>query len=533
MFDKIFYNGQVHTMDRYNTIGEAIGIKNNIIEFVGSNDEASKLEAKEKTDLKKHLVLPGFIDTHLHVLEYALSQNFIKLFECTSLKEGIECGKVFLKENKTEFDWIVGNGWNQNKFTDERRFFTKEDLDKISTEYPVIFCRVCYHVAVVNTVALNKILQLDQAKELMQYIDIETGVLKEGAIFLYTNLLKRASLTEIKKLLLKAHSHLNKQGITSVHTVDFGVLPGNGWEDVIEAYEVLEKEYSLTVRTYEQCVLQDANDISEFLEKGYITGKGSELFKIGSLKLFADGSLGARTALMKKPYSDDASTCGLQIYSKEELKELFLTADRNNMQLAVHCIGDKAIEMVAELINEINIIYDGNPKRHGIVHAQLTNNETLKLMQEGNILAYIQPVFINSDMEIAEERIGKDRMDNIYAWKTMRKLGIHTSGSSDSPVESFNVLENIYYAVTRKNEKGLPENGWIPSEKLTVDEAVRLFTIDAAYPSFEENVKGSLEIGKYADMVVLDKNIYEIDEDEIKDVKVLYTIMNGNIVYER
>lgn len=531
--DKIFYNGIIHTFDKQNTIKEAIGIKDNKIVFNGSNEEAIKIDAKERIDLHKHLVLPGFIDTHMHVLEYALTKNSINLFNCTSIEEAVQNGKDFIKENNKELGWIVGRGWNQNKFTDERRFFTKSDLDKISTEHPIIYFRVCCHVAVVNTFALCKILKLEKSNKLMEYIDVETGVLKEAAIYLYTGLLERVSSKDIQGLILDAQTDLNEAGITSVHSVDFGALPGNGWEDVINAYQELDREDKLTVRTYEQCVLEDAVTFADFLEKGYVTGKGSALFKIGPLKLFADGSLGARTALMKAPYSDDSTNYGLQIYDNTALKELFEMADKNNMQLAVHCIGDKAIEVSADLLNEVNKTYSGNPGRHGIVHAQITNRSILRKIQRGKLLVYIQPVFVRSDMNIVEDRIGRTRMDKIYAWKTMRELGIHISGSSDSPVESFNVLENIYYAVTRKNENSQPDGGWIPEERLTVDEAVRLFTVEAAYPSFEENEKGSLEAGKYADMVVLNNNIYEIAQDEIKNTKILYTVMGGKIVYKK
>lgn len=530
--DKIFYNGVIHTFDKQNTITEAIGIKNNKIAFVGSNEEAEKIDAKERINLYKHLVLPGFIDTHMHVLEYALTESSIKLFDCTSIKEAIEKGKDFIRENNKELNWIIGRGWNQNKFTDERRFFTKADLDKISTEHPVIYCRVCCHAAVVNSLALSKILALEKSTELMEYIDVKTGILKEAAIYLYTSLLEGVPSEGIQELIIKAQADLNKAGITSVHSVDFGALPGNGWQDVITAYETLEKKEKLTVRTYEQCVLGDTVSFADFLEKGYVTGKGSALFKIGPLKLFADGSLGARTALMKEPYSDDLENYGLQVYDKTVLRELFEMADKHKMQLAVHCIGDKAIEMSVDLMNEVNNEHVGNPRRHGIVHAQITNTEILRKIQQGELLVYIQPVFVHSDMGIAEERIGRARMNKIYAWKSMRELGIRTSGSSDSPVESFNVLENIYYAVTRKNENGLPKGGWIPGEKLTVDEAVRLFTVEAAFASFEENEKGSLEAGKYADMVVLDKDIYEIAEDEIKGTRILCTVMDGEIVYK-
>jgi len=233
---------------------------------------------------------------------------------------------------------------------------------------------------------------------------------------------------------------------------------------------------------------------------------------------------------MNEPYNDDQSTKGILIFSEDELKEIFEKAHKNGLQIAVHAIGDGAIDLNVNLINEINKKEEGNPLRHGIVHAQFTNEEILKEMKKGEILAYIQPVFVSTDMKIAEERVGKDRLKKAYAWKSMIDMGIKVPGSSDAPVESFDIIENIYYAVTRRSKEGEPEEGWLPKEKLSVEEAVRLFTSEAAYASFEENIKGSLEEGKLADMVVLDKNIFEIDKDEIKDTNIIHTIVNGKIV---
>ncbi|MGM0410837.1 MAG: amidohydrolase family protein, partial [Bacillota bacterium] len=180
---------------------------------------------------------------------------------------------------------------------------------------------------------------------------------------------------------------------------------------------------------------------------------------------------------------------------------------------------------------DINENTETNLLRHGIVHAQFTNEKILEQMKRGDVLAYIQPVFVGTDMKIAEDRVGKKRLEKAYAWKSMIDMGIKAPGSSDAPVENFSIMENIYYAVTRKNDEGKPEGGWLPKEKLSVEEAVRLFTTEAAYASFEEKLKGFLKKGKLADMVVLDRNIFKIEKDEIKDTEVIYTIIDGKIVY--
>lgn len=532
MLDIIFYNGVVRTMDDKSSIKEAIGIKDNRISFLSSNAEASKLDADRRIDLKGQLVLPGFIDTHLHVLDYALAESCVKLAECASIQEVLDKGRTFILENGTTRGWILGRGWDQRRFKDEKRPLTRHDMDKISTEYPLIYSRVCGHMAVVNSNALERILAMEEAKGLMQYIDVENGILRESAAFIHTRLLEGLTAEKIEELILLGQRNLNIEGITGVHTADFLSLPEKEWEKIVSAYRALEKEGKLTVRTYEQCMFNEYSVFEDFLRRGYRTGQGSKLFKIGPLKLLADGSIGARTALLKEPYSDDPVNYGYQVFDKAALSRFFKAAGESGMQIAVHGIGDRSIEITADLINELNSGKKGNPDRHGIVHAQFTNTAILEKMRDGDILAYIQPVFVGSDMDIAESRVGKERLEKAYAWKTMLDMGIKVSGGSDCPVESFSIMENIYYAVTRKNSMGSPEGGWLPHEKLTVDEAVRLFTIKAAYPSFEEAEKGSLELGKLADMAVVDRDIYSIAPEEIKEARITMTVMDGRIVYE-
>ncbi|MGM0437417.1 MAG: amidohydrolase, partial [Bacillota bacterium] len=395
MMDKIFYNALVKTMDNNNSVYEAVGIKDTKIAFLGSNKEAKKLKAEKKIDLKGKLLLPGFIDTHLHLLHYALAESMVKLNDCQSVEEIIDRGKKYLKKEGLKFGWLLGRGWNQNKFTNTDKFITKEDLDRITTEYPIFFTRVCGHMATVNSKGLEKIKSMEKASELDKYIDEKTGILTESAISLKTELYKNINIDEIKDLLIVGQKDLNKAGITSVHSADFSTLSSSGWEKIIKAYKSLEKENKLTVRTYEQAMFDKIELINDFINKGYKTGDGSEFFKIGPLKLLADGSLGARTAYMNEPYNDDQSTKGILIFSKEELREIFKKAHKNGLQIAVHAIGDGAIELNTELINElnkkdkpyisekirkyadINENTETNLLRHGIVHAQFTNEKIL------------------------------------------------------------------------------------------------------------------------------------------------------------
>lgn len=531
--DKILFNGVIKSIDNKDNVYEAVGIKDGIIEFLGTNEEASKILAKEKIDLRGRLVLPGFMDTHLHMLYYSILKDNVDLRDCTSVEDIIEKGKNFAESNVPSRGWLLGNGWNQNNFEQEKRLLTKADLDKISTDYPVFYSRVCEHTAAVNSLGLKKVLSMPEAKEIESYIDKEAGILYESACMLPSKIMSEISIEAAKEYVVKGVKDLNKCGITTIHSADFLGLQANSWQEVLRIFQELEAEGRLNVRIYEQCMFLDKENLKDFFNRGYKTGDGSPMVKIGPLKLILDGSLGGRTAAMKEPYADDPTTKGLLNFGYEELLGIVDRAYENGFQLVIHGIGDKAIEMIIDAYEVMDKKYSVKDRRNGVVHAQFTNKELLRRMKEGNVLALIQPIFIDDDMKVAEQRVGKERMEAVYAWKTMRDMGIHTAGGSDAPVASFEVLKNIHCAVNSQNLKSQPVGGWQPNEKLSVDEAVRLFTIDSAYASFEEQEKGSLEIGKYADMVVLDKNIYEINNEDIINTSVEMTVLNGNIVYEK
>jgi predicted amidohydrolase YtcJ len=358
------------------------------------------------------------------------------------------------------------------------------------------------------------------------------GIFRENALGLIYNALPNPTVEEIKDLILKAVNDLNKCGITSVGTDDFESLPGKDYEKVIKAYKELKEENKLNMRVYEQCLLPSKNKLLEFLEKGYKTGLGDENFKIGPLKILLDGSLGARTAALNQPYSDCPSAEGIVTLTQEELDEIVDLAHKNNMQLAIHAIGDRTMYMA---FNSIEKLIKENVKenyRHGIVHCQITDEYLLNKFKELDVIAYIQPIFLDYDWHIVKDRVGEKREKTSYNWKSLINKGVKTANGSDAPVETFNVLKGIYEAVTRKDLYGLPEGGWLPDQKLTVKEAVYGYTMGGAYASFEENIKGSIEKGKLADLVVLSEDIFSINEDMIKNVNVEMTVFNGKIVHE-
>lgn len=532
--DLILTNGKIVTMDSHGTIVEAVGIKDGKITVLGTNEEVlnKKIVHTKIIDLKNKLVLPGFIDSHLHMLNYGYASQLLFLGDCKSIDGLLEACKNYALDKKIqEGKWLLGRGWNQDYFTD-KRFPTRDDLDKISSKNPICLTRACGHIAVANSLAIKIIKEQTNTNIKDENIDWDLGIFKEDALDILYNTIDVPSIEEVKNMLVKAAKDFIKSGITSVQTDDFNAMPDNDYKKVLKAYEELIEEDKLPIRVYQQCLLPNKELLNEFLSSGYRTGKGDDKFKIGPLKLLIDGSLGARTALLCDGYYDEPSTCGISVYSEEELDDIVLLANKNEMQIAIHAIGDKAMYMALDAIKNANKKHPRVDSRHGIIHCQITNEEILNRFSSENILAYIQPIFIDYDLHIVEERVGLENSKKTYNWKSMIDKGVNTSGGSDTPVVGFNVLQNIYSAVTRMDLKGYPKGGWLPEEKLTVEEAVKIFTINGAYASFEEKIKGTLETGKLADMVVLTHDIFEIDEEKIKDVEVLLTIINGKIEYE-
>jgi len=527
-------NGKIVTMDSKKSIVEAVGIKNGEIAVMGNNDEvlSTKNIMTEVVNLKKKLVLPGFIDSHMHMLNYGYTSIQLLLGSCKSVDDLIESGKRYILDNKIEKGkWLLGRGWNQDYFI-EKRFPNRDDLDKISSEHPICLTRACGHMAVANSMAIDIVKDKLNRNNNKENIDWNLGFFKEDAINILYDAITSPSIEEIKNMIVLAANELLESGITSVHTDDFTAMPDRDFKKIIKAYQELIEEDRLNIRVYEQCLLPTKESLKKFLELGYRTGMGNEKFKIGPLKLLVDGSLGARTALLSGSYYDEPSTRGICMYSQEELDELVSNAHKNNMQIAIHAIGDKAMYMALDSIKYANDQFVRKNPRHGIVHCQITNEEILNRFKHEGILAYIQPIFLDYDLHIVEERVGKKMAKKTYNWKSMINKDIRVSGGSDAPVVGFNIFHNIYAAVTRKDLNGYPQEGWLPEEKLTVDEAVEIFTINGAYASFEENIKGTLEVGKLADMVVLSNDIFEIEKDKIKDVTADMTIINGKIVYK-
>lgn len=540
--DLILIKGNIYKVDKNNTSVEAIAINGNKIYKTGTTQEILKLKEKNTKviDLEGKSVVPGFNDSHMHLLNYGYALTQADLIGTTSITELQIRMKNHIKNKDIEKGkWVLGRGWNHDYFIDKKVFPTRYDLDEVSKEHPIVVTRACGHVATVNSKALELIgikkgtpqfegghFDLDENSE-------PIGIFRENALTNVYKSIPSPTIDEVKQMMLASIREMNKYGITSVGTDDFEALPDNDYEKVLKGYSELKSEGKLNMRIYQQCLISNIEKYKEFLDKGYRTGDGDEFLKIGPLKMLLDGSLGARTAALEEPYADDKDNVGIVTSTKEELNDIVLLANKNNCQVAIHGIGDRAIQMA---LSSIENALDENPRknhRHGIVHAQITNKKIFNKFKDINAMAYIQPIFLDYDWSMVSDRVGKNREKYSYNWKTMIDMGIHASMGSDAPVETFNVMKGIYEAVTRKDLKGNPEGGWLREQALTVEESIYGYTMEGAYASFEESIKGSLEEGKLADIVVLSGNPYTVDPNEIKDIEVEMTIIDGRIVYER
>ncbi len=536
--DTILYNGKIYTQDKAYPSCSAIAIKNGVIAAMGSNSEILALskDNTEKIDLKQRRVLPGFEDSHLHLLFYAIQASAVNLAAARSLEDVKSlCGEK-VQWAKQNGKWIQGVSFNQDDW-DIKKLPTRHDLDRISTEVPISIRRACYHISVCNTKALE-ILGLmenisDEAKINMGFNEDGTpdGLIKEDLQNIITEAQPLPTKDEIKDLIILGLNHAASKGITQVHSDDFMVLPGDDGETIMNAYKELAAEGKLPIRVYQQCLLWEENSLERFLKRGHKTGDDYGFYRIGPFKIIGDGSLGAHTAYMRKPYLNEPGTCGLARYTDEQLYEICKTAHNNGMQLAIHCIGDASLEQALNALKKLQLDYTRTNCRHGIVHCQIMDNKQHDMFHELNLLAYVQPIFLRCDMNIVDECVGSELAKQSYNWRRYEDTGVHQSGGSDCPVEAFDILPNIEYAVTRTN----PDTGksWYPENKVTLKEAIRIFTYEGAYASFSESIRGSLSVGKYADLVVLDKDIFEVPENQIHNINVDITMVGGKIAYSR
>ena len=539
MLDKLFINGEIYSMKKEGEKFQSLGVKDGKITFLGTNDEAKNISSKELIDLKGKMMIPGMADAHLHLYAYCQNLTFVDLSKVHNINEMINLMKEKVK-NVKKGDWIKGVNFDQSKWK-ENRFPTLEEMNSISKDNPVIIKRCCLHAVVANSKALEivgigknyqagsgGIVELDKN-------GMPNGILREQSTKVFDDILPDP-LKDIevqKKIMQDVLNDMSSKGITTIHTYAAKIWQYN--ED-INIYKNFEKEGKLPLRV---TVCIDELFEPEILTEEKLNNPNRKV-QLGAYKIFSDGSMGSRSAALKSPYSDDPENSGFMLFTQEELNNKILTGYEHGLQPAIHAIGDRALDMTLSAIEytlkitkEKGMTDEEQKNRlpFRIIHVQMIDDDLLERMKKLPLVLDIQPIFLCTDLHWIEDRIGKERLKGSFALKTMEKAGLIQTGGSDCPVETYEPLKGIYAAVTRQDMEGYPTEGFLPEERLSVYEALCMYTKNVPYATGQESVLGTLEIGKFADLTVLERNLFKIDEKEIKDVKVEQTYVAGNCVF--
>lgn len=511
--DVNYFNGIVYQMTQENEYRTAFSVRDGKIIAIGFDEEIKSIRAREQIDLQGRVVLPGMIDCHQHTFHYAEKLSEADLKKCESVEQVKEQLRITKSKNQlNDEDWLLGFGFDEQKFK-EKTLPTAEDLDEVSRIQPVIITRYCMHICVVNSKVL----------ELAGITDCKDGVVRETRMEQIVKMIpdKCPDKNSKKEILYRALKQMSSCGLTGIHPIQGKFV---GAMEYANLYQELYEENRLPVRVY--------LNFDEFPSFNMKTGFGNDFVKYGFFKIYSDGSLGTRDAALTKPYSDAPGECGILNYSKESITELCKKAYDCDLQIGIHAIGDKGIEIAVDAMESC---YLENPKpdiRFRLIHGTVMRQDLIERIKKLPVIVDIQPGYTsNTNIWWSIDRLGEERLKLSYAWNTLRKNHIMLTASSDAPVEPVDPFWGIYSVVMRQDGNELPEGGWQPQERLSVYDAVCMYTKNAAYSSYEEKIKGTLEVGKLADFIVIDRDIFHIPGREIKEIKVLATYVNGQCVY--
>jgi predicted amidohydrolase YtcJ len=527
--DTVYINGNIYTVDESFSKAEAIAIKGQYIIGIGSNEEVNKYIAQSTRviDLGGKTVIPGLIEGHMHYP--GEGQKLIKLDVFWKPKDVILAAVKAEADRLPDGDWITGGGWNQEVW-DVPEFPTKEDLDSVAPNNPVALKRTCGHATWVNSLALElggitKDTPNPQGGEILKDESGEpTGILTDTAAGFVNSKIPPLTTERKKEALLLAQDELFSYGLTS------SMDAGSGVEDIQQMKELYESG-DLKIRLY--VMVDSGPDAEVYYEKGPEVGLYDNRLTMNCIKFYTDGSLGARSAWMLEEYSDRAGHVGNSRHTYDEFYELIKAAREKGFQVATHAIGDAANKQVVDIYEKVLKENPLDNHRYRIEHFQVATLQDIQRIADLGIIPAMQSVHATSDKNMAEDRVGSERIKGAYAWRKVLNTGNIIVNGSDANVELVNPYHGLYAAVTRMGRDGEPVGGWYPEECMTREEALRSFTIWAAYGQFEENIKGSLEVGKLADFVVIDRDYMTIPERDIKDILPITTVVGGEIVYDK
>jgi predicted amidohydrolase YtcJ len=545
---RIIYNGKIYCGSQ--RFCQALRIEGGRIRATGDSAEllAAAPGGAEKIDAAGALVLPGFHDSHLHLHWLGRYFGMVDGAGADSVEELIRRGRELVARDKPlPGTCVQGGGVNPDLFTAEKRDLNREDLDKVSTEHPVIMSRHCGHTIYCNSLVLCMAGLAERAPD-VEGGAIEkdgagrpTGVLRENAAAIIRRLIPEPTGPQMKENLKRAMTTALSLGITALGTND---SQGPDYDEVTEAYRSIYAEAENGggfPRVVMQCgISADEAWLDHLKERGGLpgtalweSGERGVFLRMGAVKLFMDGTLGGQTAWMTEPYRDKPETRGFPVLEEKQLRALVRRAASYNMQVIVHSIGDAAMEAVISALEAVTGP-GANPLRHGIVHCQITRKAQLERMARNRLLALVQPVFLADDMYILESRVGPALASTSYAWGTMERLGVPVSYGTDAPVSELNPLAGLSWALTRQDPlRGFyPPGGFYPAERVDLAAALDTYTAAPAYAAFAERELGRAAPGFWADLCFIDRDIFSLPPEEIHRARVFRTMIAGDTVWE-
>ncbi len=531
----IFYGGPIITMNDKHPLVSAVGVEGERIVAVGTLEVVQQKinNVQNLIDLKGKSLLPGFIDCHMHPMSLVFFSINLDLFSVESLKQLQEILRETAKR-KGKGEFILGLRLNEENFKNPV-LPSRWDLDDACPENPVFLLRYDSHIGVANSKAL-KLVEIDINTKISEGGEIRinekgelTGIISENALTLVYSKIDKYVIPELKlfqESTEKAFKILAEKGITSIHgIIQFGKTRESGSLGPIETPLFRSVQEKIFQNWYGLIATDKPKKIIKIKQPPLDGGKEDSKFKVGCLKLFLDGTFGAKTACMWEPFSDAPDMCGFCVIDEDEIYEKMRDAHNNGLQIAIHVIGDKGNRVCVNLYKKLLDEFPRKDHRHRIEHASMLTDDVIEDMNRYEIIASCQPPFINSEYKWLEKRLGKERCKYTYPMKSIIEGGVVLISGSDAPIEDPNPILGLHALVNR--------NGFVPEQCISMKEALKTYTINAAYGAFEEKVKGSIEVGKLADFVILDRNPLEVPKDKIKDIQILETIIRGKTVYKK
>ncbi len=539
--DSIYFNGNIYTMNDENPMAEAVVIKADTFLFLGTKAEADAFVGADTRmiDLDGKTMIPGLTEGHAHIMGVGYNLLNVDLREAKSYQEVVDM-VTERAANTPEGTWILGRGWHQDKWTEmpemTKGFPTHDLLSEAVPNHPVWLKHASGHAALGNAKAMEvagidgRSPQPDGGEIFMSLSGQPTGIFNETAQSLVTKAIPDQTKESDEQALKLALEQCFKYGITGFHQAGSG-------PDHINLYKEFAKKGDLKLRLYVMLNGRDPELLQEYFKNGIEEDLYDNQLTVRSVKLYADGALGSRGAWLLEEYSDAPGVHGHNVMPMQEIEDITAEAYKAGFQVCVHAIGDRANREVLDIYERTFDLYpEGAPKepRFRIEHAQHFHPDDIPRFAEMGVIPAMQAIHMSSDRPWAIDRLGQQRIEwGAYMWQTLLQSGAHIVNGTDAPVEPITPLASFYASVSRRTLKGTPDGGYEPAEKMTREQALRSYTLDAAYAAFREDRKGSIEVGKWADLTILDKNIMTIPEEEILETEVAMTVIAGEIVYEQ